>query len=270
MDFLNVAVIALVQGITEFLPVSSSGHLMLIPLFTGWDDQGLSIDIAAHFGTLLAVMLYFRKDIWEIAHGFLQPLLGRPSDAEARHGRHLFYCVVVATLPIVVVGGVLGVKGVEELTRHAELVALTSILFGVFLFIADRFFPTDKTLASITLLQAFLIGALQVITLIPGASRSGITMTGARFLGFRRTEAAHFSMLLSIPTISAAALLAGLEIYETGDAILWGDAALTACLSFVAAYVTIALFLRWLKHASMTVFVVYRMLLGAFILWFVS
>ena len=261
MDLINLLVLAVVQGITEFLPISSSAHLILVPVLFGWPDQGLAIDIAVHVGTLAAVLVYFYRDVLELVAGLWVAVLGRPDD-RSRLVLHL----AVATLPIVVVG--LLAKDLAGTTFRSELlIAVTTILFGIVLWIADRgAHRHDRGLGEMTLKDAVVIGTAQVLAILPGTSRSGITMTAALFLRFSRTESARFSMLLSIPTIAAAGLLATLDLVKSGDATLQADAIWAALLAFVAALLTIWGLMKWLRTSSFTPFVIYRLVLGAVLL----
>lgn len=264
MSALHILILALVQGITEFLPISSSGHLVLVPVLTGWPDQGLFMDVAVHVGTLAAVMMYF----WRDTRGIVLAGLGSIGVAPARravegtyHVR-LFWALVIATIPMVIVGGIMVATDASEALRSAEVIATTSIVFGVLLYWADRVGSATKTTEGIAIKPALMIGAAQVFALIPGTSRSGVTMTAARFLGFSRTEAARFSMLLSIPAILASGSAATLKALEDTGPAPWLDAAFAAALAFGSALIAIHFLMRWLSHASMTIFVVYRVALG--------
>lgn len=262
MDLLNLLVLAVVQGITEFLPISSSAHLILVPVIFGWPDQGLAIDIAVHVGTLAAVLLYFHRDVLDLVAGLLLAVRGRPDD-RSRLVLHL----VVATLPIVV-AGLLAKDLVGTTFRSGLLIATTTIVFGIVLWFADRDAERhDRELDQMTLRDAIVIGLAQVLAILPGTSRSGITMTAALFLRFSRTESARFSMLLSIPTIAAAGLLATLDLLESGNATLQADALWAALLAFIAALGAIWGLMKWLRTSSFTPFVIYRLVLGAFLLF---
>lgn len=265
MDWLNLLVLALVQGITEFLPISSSAHLILVPALFGWPDQGLAIDIAVHVGTLVAVLVYFRRDIVDLLGGFFTMLAGRPDERT----RLLLY-LVVATVPIVVVG-FLAKNLVASSAREELLIAATTIGFGLVLWRADRDGAANtREIADMTMKDALLIGLAQVLALIPGTSRAGITVTAALFLRFKRSESARFSMLLSIPTIAAAGLLGSLDLIKSGDTALQADALWAAFFSFLAALVAIWGLMAWLKRSSFAPFVVYRLLFGLFLLyWFI-
>jgi undecaprenyl-diphosphatase len=257
MPLLQLIVLAAVQGITEFLPVSSSGHLILVPVVTGWPDQTLIIDTAVHVGTLGAVLIYFWRDLWSMLGGLWSLLRGR-----ANPGARLFGLLVLATIPVVVVGGLISYLDADEALRSVQVIGWTTLGFGFVLYAADRFFMTIRRLDQMRAGGAIAIGLAQVLALVPGTSRSGITMTAARILGFERRDAARFSMLMSIPAIAAAGALKGLELYQSGDAQMTGDAVVVAILSFGIAIVAIALLMAWLRRASFTPFVVYRIGLG--------
>ena len=260
MEFIHIVVLALVQGITEFLPISSSGHLVLVPYVTGWPDQGLLLDVAVHVGTLGAVVIYFWRDVLAMLRGAVQVLRGR-IDADAR----LLLLVVVATIPVIVTGLILKALMPDGI-RSIAVIGWTTLIFGVLLWVADRFGGTLKRLSELRIGPALLIGLAQCLALIPGTSRSGITMTAARALGFERTEAARFALLLSMPAIAGAGLVQGLELYDAGDAALTGDALLAAGLAFASALVAIALMMAWLRRATFTPFAVYRVILGGVLL----
>jgi undecaprenyl-diphosphatase len=264
MDWLNLVILAVVQGITEFLPISSSAHLILVPKLMDWQDQGLAIDVAMHVGTLLAVMAYFHAEVWRMARGGLNLVAGRP-DGDSR----LLLQLALATLPVVVAGLLLE-STIATSFRDPVLIATTTIVFGILLYVADRRGDkAERALAGMTYRDALLIGLLQALALIPGVSRSGITMTAGLFLAFSRTEAARFSLLLSIPTTMAAGVLGGIELVRGGNAALQSDALYAALLAFVAALFAIWAMMAWLKRATFTPFVVYRLVLGGFLLfWF--
>ncbi len=264
MTALHLFVLAIVQGITEFLPISSSGHLILVPVLTGWPDQGLAMDGAVHVGTLAAVLLYFRDDtkgLFLAALGAIGVMPARRAVADTIYGK-LFWALVIATIPAVIFGFTVKVTGLADLMRGAAVIATTSIVFGLLLYIADRKGATEKALDRMAVKPALIIGFAQVLSLIPGTSRAGITMTAARYLGFSRQEAARFSMLLSIPTIIGAGVLLGKDVAESGDPVIWADAAISAGLSCLAALAAIHFLMKWLERANMTIFVVYRVLLG--------
>ncbi len=252
----HLLLIAIVQGITEFLPISSSGHLILIPQLTGRDDQGLVIDVAVHVGTLLAVLLYLWRDVARMLTGTLRGLRGRRDP-----GFTMALQVVIGTLPMVAVGYLLS-RYLEGPPRTVEVVAWATLGFGVLLWLADRMGMTIRRIEHMRYGEAAFIGLVQVLALIPGTSRSGITMTAACMLGYERTDAARFSMLLGIPAILAAGTLTGLDLYQTGNVQLTLDAVIACGLAFVSALVAIVVMMGWLKRASFLPFVVYRILLG--------
>ena len=260
MPILHLAVLALIQGITEFLPISSSGHLILVPAFTGWPDQGLVIDVAVHVGTLGAVILYFWRDLGAMALG-----LGRLIKSRDDPGARLAGLLVVGTLPALIAGFFLN-RYYPGGIRGLEMIAWTTLGFGALLYIADRFGMTVRCIEHLTYGDTLIIGLAQALALVPGTSRSGITMTAARFLGLERKEAARFSLLLSIPVIIGAGTLKGLELYRAGDMPLTGDAFIAAGFAFVAALAAITAMMAWLRRANFTPFVAYRMVLGAFLL----
>jgi undecaprenyl-diphosphatase len=191
MSIEQIVVLAIVQGITEFLPISSSGHLILIPVMTGWPDQGLVTDVMVHVGSLFAILVYFWRDVLRLAGGVFSLLRLRLSD-DAR----LVLYIVLATIPAIVFGLVLKATGLLDRIRGIEVVAWNAVIFGLLLLIADRTGARAKRMADLTLHPALMIGLAQALALIPGTSRSGITITAARFLGFERAEAARFSFLL--------------------------------------------------------------------------
>ena len=266
MPLLNIIVLSAVQGITEFLPVSSSAHLVLVPIFTGWPDQGLIIDVAVHVGTLLAVVIYFRRDVW----GMIAATGRRFRPGRRRRGGgeefRIAMLVIVATVPAVAAGWAVNEFN-QDLFRGLKIIAWATVGFAVLLYLADKLSLTVKRFDHLGFLGALFIGSFQALALIPGTSRAGITITAARILGMERTEAARFSMLLSIPIIIAAGSLKGWELYRTGDAQLTDTVFTAIAISFVFAIITIAGFMAWLRHSGFTPFVIYRLILGVFLLW---
>ena len=262
MTFLQELLIAIVQGITEFLPISSSGHLILIPQLTDFPDQGPLIDVAVHVGSLLAIILYFRKDVAGLARGGFASI-GLGNDPEQRR---LFWFVLIGTIPAVVVGLYLKLGGHLESLRSTQLVAVNLIIFGILLGLADKFGKETKDYENLSLRDAILVGLAQAMALIPGTSRSGSTMTMARALGYKRVEAARFSFLLAIPAIGGAGLLAALDLADA-TAQMQQDAIVTGALTFFAALATMMFLMNFLKKASMLVFVIYRVILGATLLY---
>jgi undecaprenyl-diphosphatase len=272
LPLLHVAILAVVQGITEFLPISSSGHLVLT--WQAFDALGLDgieqsahdrlvLDIAVHVGTLAAICLYAWREVGQMAGGVARLALGRWSP-----GARLAALLVVSSLPLIAVGALFTDALTAEL-RDITVIAWTTIVFGIVLYIADRSTLTLRRIEHMTFGAGFLIGLAQILALIPGTSRSGITMTAARFLGFERVEAARFSLLLSIPAILGAGSLAGYDLYRSGNAVLGYSALVGAALAFGTALLAIVLMMGWLKRASFTPFVVYRVVLGSALLWWV-
>ncbi len=261
MTLLQQLVIAIVQGITEFLPISSSGHLILIPYFTDFPDQGPLIDVAVHIGSLLAIILYFRKDVIGLARGGFASV-GLAQDPAQRK---LFWYVLAGTIPAVAIGLFLKLGGYLESFRVTDLVAINLIVYGVLLGVADRWGRQVKAYEDLTLRDAVLVGIAQAAALIPGTSRSGATMTMARFLGYERVEAARFSFLLAIPAVAGAGLLAALDLADA-TARMQLDAIITGAFTFLAALATMMFLMNFLKKASMLVFVIYRVALGVALL----
>jgi undecaprenyl-diphosphatase len=262
MSLLQLTVLALVQGVTEFLPISSSAHLILVPVLFGWPDQGLLIDVAVHVGTLVAVMAFFGREVAAMLRGLAD---WREPGLLAQPGRRLAVLIVVATLPVVVVG-LLARDWVAGDGRSIAVIGWATLGFGLILWLADRIGGTARRLDQIGLRDAFLIGCAQVLALIPGTSRSGITMTAARLLGYGREDGARFSLLLSIPTIAAAGLLMTRDLVRLGELRLGLDALLAASMAGFAALAAIALLLRWLRSATFLPFVLYRVVLGVILL----
>ncbi|SCA57159.1 Undecaprenyl-diphosphatase 1 [Candidatus Terasakiella magnetica] len=262
MTELHILVLALVQGITEFLPISSSGHLVLVPVFGGWEDQGLLMDVAVHVGTLGAVMIYFWRDIWHMLRGVMRFTKGKKDP-----GAKLSAMVLLATIPVIAAGFFLN-KYLGPEFRTVEVIGWTTLGFGFLLYFADNMGLTIRRVEHTGIVDAILIGLAQCLALIPGTSRSGITITAARFLGYERLDAARFSMLLSIPAILGAGSLKGYELYESGNIQLTNDALSAAGLAFVAAFIAIAIMMAWLKRASFTPFFIYRLVLGCGLLYY--
>jgi len=229
----------------------------------GWQDQGVGIDIAVHIGTLLAVMIYFWRDLARVAVGAFRLITFR-GGPDAR----LAIMLLIATLPIVL-AGFLAKDIVETVFRNVQLIAWATLGFGLLLWVADRVGMTVLRIDHVGTFGALMIGLAQVLALIPGTSRSGITMTAGRFLGMERAEAARFSLLLSIPTIIGAGVLEGVDVWQAGDVALGYDAAIAIGLSFVAGIVSIAVMMRWLQNSGFGPFVTYRIALGIVLLWWV-
>jgi undecaprenyl-diphosphatase len=252
----QIIVLAIVQGITEFLPISSSGHLALVPALTGWPDQGVVTDIMVHVGSLFAVLVYFWRDVIKLIIGFFE-LIRFKMTLNAKMALY----IILATIPAVVIGLVLKKSGLIDQIRTVEVIAWNAIIYGILLYVADFIGKRTKVMEDMKLPSAIIIGCAQALALIPGTSRSGMTMTAARFLGFERAEAARFSFLLGIPAIAGAGILTALEAWQTGASIPSG-AFLAAFLTFFSAIAAIAFLMALVKRMSFLPFVIYRVLLG--------
>jgi undecaprenyl-diphosphatase len=260
MSLEQIIVLAVVQGITEFLPISSSGHLILIPALTGWPDQGQFTDVMLHLGTLFAILIYFWRDVWRMILGALLLVRGKVTD----DGRLALY-ILLGTIPAILFGFTLKMLDVPDLERNITVVAWNTVIYGLLMLVADMVGRQVKTIDNVTLKDALVVGVAQAMALIPGTSRSGVTMTGARFLGFTRPDSARFSFLLGIPATTAAIVL------TVGDAVKKGchitsDELLAAGLTFIAGILAIAFLMGLLKRISFLPFVLYRMALGGFLL----
>jgi undecaprenyl-diphosphatase len=262
MALWHLLLLAALQGVTEFLPVSSSGHLVLLPALTGLPDQGLFLDVAVHVGTLGAVVLYFRAEVRRALAG-LGGLLRRRAGPDET----LALGLVVSTIPVVAAGLVVTLTIGTAALRSVALIGWSMIVFGVVLWWFDTRAPQRKTLSDWTPRQALRLGLWQAVALIPGTSRSGITITGARAMGYGREDAARIAMLMSIPTILASGALLSLEAVGAGSAAAWRDAAIGAAFAFAAALLALALMMRLLRSVSFTPYVIYRIGLGAVLLW---
>lgn len=261
MDILQTIILAIVQGLTEFLPISSSAHLILVPIVTGWQDQGLAFDVAVHVGSLLAVMLYFRRDIVSVACAGVASLRTRQFDGDAR----LAWAIVLGTVPV----GIAGLLFEDVISTHLRsplVIATTTILFGLLLWFADRRGNEGRSEHELRWLDILVIGVAQALALIPGTSRSGITMTAGLLMGLDRVGAARFSFLLSIPVIILAGGLETVGLVRSAEPVAWNSLVAGTVLSFIAAYSCIHFFLKWLPKVGMLPFVVYRLLLGGVLL----
>ena len=262
MTLFQLLLVAIIQGLTEFLPVSSSGHLILLPTLTGGPDQGLAIDVAVHVGTLLAVVLYFRSEVAEATIGLGRLLRGKMDTPGAR----LAALLILATLPVLVVGLTFKLLGIDEMLRSVAVIGWTMLLFGIVLYWADHTGRSDRDTGDWDVKGAVWMGLAQALALIPGTSRSGITITAARNLGYDRASAATLSMLMSIPTILASGALLSLDVIGQADAQLARDASIAAGFAFVAALAALVLMMRLLRSVNFTPYVIYRILLGAALL----
>jgi len=264
VELFNLFVVAIIQGLTEFLPVSSSGHLILYPLLTGAADQGQAIDAAVHFGTLGAVTIYFWRDVRLALIGLVPLMRGRLDQPGAR----LALMLIIATIPAIAFGIFLKITGLDEQLRSVAVIGWTMLLFGGVLYLTDQFGKQDAQASDWSLKHAILIGLAQAVALIPGTSRSGITISAARMLGYKRKDAAKISMLMSIPVIIASTTLISAEILMNGETRLAADAVIAALLALVSALLAIKLMLGFLQRYSFTPYVIYRVALGVFLLWY--
>lgn len=268
-DFSYYLLLALVQGITEFLPVSSSGHLVLVPSITNRSDHGVSIDVAAHIGTLIAVMIYVRSDLIKMTLALRNTALKslRPNaniliDAPSLM---MIKMLIIATIPVIIAGFLVSLFE-PDMLRLVQTVAISNIIFAIFLWHSDKTSPSEHTLSEMGLKQALFIGLAQMLALIPGTSRSGVTMTMARYLGFERLSAARFSLLLSIPVIIAAGCLQIVTLIRQEDIVVGAAALYVAVFSCIIALGAIHGMMKWLGRANFNLFVYYRFALGLVLL----
>lgn len=264
MSTIDVFILAIIQGLTEFLPISSSAHLILPSAILGWQDQGLAFDVAVHVGTLLAVVLYFRKEVGSMAVAWFGTFKGERDNFNGK----LAWWIIFATIPAGLFG-LLGKDFIEEHLRSALVIAATTLLFGFLLGFADIKAKQNKSIENLGFKGAMLIGLAQAIALIPGTSRSGITMTIGLMLGLSRENAARFSFLLSIPAIAMAGSYLTLKLILEAGTVDWSAMGLGSVLAFVSAYACIHYFLILVGKVGMMPFVIYRLVLGAGLLWFV-
>jgi undecaprenyl-diphosphatase len=262
MTWLQIIVLAIVQGLTEFLPISSSGHLILVPALLEWPDQGLVFDIAVHFGSLGAVCIYFRRDVIGLLKGAGDILSGRGGSATAR----MTWCIGLGTVPAAIAGLLLA-GWIGDNLRSPLVVVFTLAGYGVVMALVDRFAPRDRDISGLTIRDAIIVGVAQALALVPGTSRSGITITAGRLLGFARHDAARFSFLLSVPVILLATILQAIMLI-TGDVeVAWQDLAIAALISGAVAYFSIDFFMRFVGALGLLPFAIYRLLLAGVILY---
>ena len=264
MGTLPALLLAAVQGLTEFLPISSSAHLVLLPIIMEWRDQGLVMDIAAHLGSLFAVLFYFRHDLRKLINVWLQFFgVGNTSNEDAR----LAWLVLWATVPIFVVALLLQAYLISYM-RNAVVIGIASIIFGLLLWHADKSGKQTRFNKELKVSDALMIGIAQAFALIPGASRSGVTMTAAMWLGLTRVEAARFSFLLAIPTILAASLYGSYKAMQHEVMINWGLTLGVIACSAIVAFLCIHWFIKFVSKIGMLPFVIYRIVLGGLLLFF--
>lgn len=262
MTTLHIIVLAIFQGLTEFLPISSSGHLVLVPAFAQWEDQGLMFDVAVHMGSLAAVCIYFRTDIAGLIRGGFGVLRGDRQSYDSR----MALAIALGTVPAAI-AGLAFADWIEANLREPAVVVVTLSLFGVLMALADYLGRRERTINDVTLKDALIIGLAQAMALVPGTSRSGITITAGRVLGFSRQDAARFSFLLSAPVILLAGGYKILSLILDGTAIAWRELALGALVSAVVAYLSIEFFMRFVSKIGLLPFAVYRLLLAGVIVY---
>ena len=262
MPLLHLFLVAVIQGITEFLPVSSSGHLILLPGVIGAADQGQVIDVAVHVGTLFAVILYFWSDVQQAMTGLPRLLIGRMDTP----GACLAFLLLIASVPVIAFGLILHLTGLDAGMRSIKVIGWAMLVFGVLLYWADQTGPRHKQDSDWNLMDAMVIGVWQAVALIPGTSRSGITITGARLMGYSRQDSAKIAMLMSIPTIAASGVLLGAETVMRADMAMLRDGLIAAGLALISALVALSVMMRLLQRVSYTPYVIYRVVLGLVLL----
>lgn len=261
MDFLQIIVLAVVQGLTEFLPISSSAHLILVPVIFGWPDQGLAFDVAVHVGSLVAVIAYFRDELQRMSRDFVSSILERKVIGESG----LAWAVILGTIPAGLFGLIFN-HYIEANLRSAFIIALATIGFALFLWYADAKGKQNRNEHSIQIKDILIIGFMQALALIPGTSRSGITITAGLLVGLSRDAAARFSFLLSIPLILAGGGLKTKELIDSTAPVDWQAIFFGTTLSAISAYICIHYFLKLINRVGMLPFIAYRIVLGAFLL----
>jgi len=262
MELSHAVILALIQGLTEFLPISSTAHLIILPYLTNWPDQGLSFDVALNTATWLAVVIYFRSDIAALVKGFFRSIANRTIVGD--HDAALAWMVLVGTVPVGL-AGLLGHDLVEHRLRTLEVIGWSTIVWGAVLWVADRR-PGKTDLSRMSWPTAIFVGIAQAIALVPGTSRSGITMTGGLFMGLSRTAAARFSFLLAIVVGFLAGSMEGVKMIKHGGETPWAAVIVGFFVAFIAAYLAIHYFLKFISRSSMTPFVLYRIALGVVLL----
>ena len=248
-NIIQILLISIIQGIAEFIPVSSSAHINLLSNLFNYEKFELAVNVSAHFGSLVAVLFYFNKEIYNFSKN-----------------KNLFYKVIIASIPIFIIGYILIELKIISNLRTIEIMGWTTIIFGILLYISDKFKIKLKMKNNFTFRNAIIIGFYQTLALIPGVSRSGIIITGARFLKFNRIDAAKISFLLSIPALGAWSLYGCFDLIKQNNQILTVSSILTAFLSFIFSYITIKYFLIYLKKFNLNLFVIYRLILGIILL----
>lgn len=265
MTLVQLIVLAVVQGLTEFLPVSSSGHLVLVPSIFGWTDQGLAFDVAVHFGSLIAVCIFFRQDIAGLLRGTAAILSGNMKGPDT----NLVWCLGFGTIPAAVVGLLLA-SWIAANLRDPMVVVFTLAGYGILMAAVDRFAPRTRSIKDVRIRDGVIIGIAQALALIPGTSRSGVTITTGRILGFARHDAARFSFLLSVPVILLATIYEGVKLV-TGDVpVSWDNLGLAVLITAIVAYISIEFFMRFVSAIGLLPFAIYRLLLAGVIVYVLS
>ena len=249
LSSVEILILSVIQGISEFLPVSSAAHLVLVSKYYAFTNQSLLIDICLHLGSLIAIIFYFRNDLFHFMKN-----------------KKFLIKILIGTIPIIPVGYILYQTGLIHQLRNLEMIGWTSLIFGIFLYISDKSKDTKKIENEFTNKSAIIIGLFQALALIPGVSRSGITITSGRFLGFNRFDSAKISFFLSIPTLTAASILGIYNIQKEGSTELNFLAIIAVIFSFIFSYITIAFFLNFIKKFNLNIFIIYRIILSLFIL----
>ena len=265
MTEFQVIVLAIVQGLTEFLPISSSGHLVLVPAFFGWADQGLAFDVAVHFGSLIAVLLFFRKDVHGLLRGGVQVLGANVKTIESR----MALGIGLGTIPAAI-AGLLFANWIAANLRSPLVIVYTLSAYAVVMVLADRYGRKSREIASVQVKDAVLIGLAQALALVPGTSRSGVTISAAMALGFERQDAARFSFLLAVPVILLATLYSLYGLLISDIAVAWAQLATGVLVSAIVAYVSIEFFMRFVNRIGLLPFAIYRLILAAMILYVFS
>jgi len=265
MTEFQVIVLAIVQGLTEFLPISSSGHLVLVPAFFGWADQGLAFDVAVHFGSLIAVLLFFRKDVHGLLRGGVQVLGANVKTIESR----MALGIGLGTIPAAI-AGLLFANWIAANLRSPLVIVYTLSAYAVVMVLADRYGRKSREIASVQVKDAVLIGLAQALALVPGTSRSGVTISAAMALGFERQDAARFSFLLAVPVILLATLYSLYGLLISDVSVAWSQLATGVLVSAIVAYVSIEFFMRFVNRIGLLPFAIYRLILAAMILYVFS
>ena len=262
MTTIQIIVLAVVQGLTEFLPISSSGHLVLVPYLVDWTDQGLAFDVAVHFGSLLAVVAFFREDIAGLLRGSVQLIGGDVRSPQP----YMALAIGLGTVPAAI-AGLLFASWIEVNLRDPSIIVYTLAGYGILMALADRFARRDRGIAEVRIRDALIIGVAQALALVPGTSRSGITITAGRLLGFERQDAARFSFLLSAPVILLATVYKGAELVLGDAPVPWGELALGVAVSAIVAYLSIEFFMRFVTRIGLAPFAIYRLALAAVLVY---